>query len=123
MQLREQGVFDFGEVEFAVLEPHGKLSVLKKSQHLPITPRDLNLSSNYKGMATEMIKDGDILEQNLVQNNLSREWLTQELKKRNIFNINEIIYAALNSDGSLYIDLKNDQLQYVQKVEDRKPKD
>ncbi len=122
MQLREQGVFDFGEVEFAILEPHGKLSVLKKSQYTPVTPRDLNLATKYKGMATEMIKDGDILEQNLIQNNLTREWLMQELRKRNISDLNEVIYAALNTDGSLYIDQKKDNLHYVQKVEDSKPK-
>lgn len=121
MQLREQGVFDFNEIEFAVLEPHGKLSILKKSQYLPVTPRDLKIVTNYKGMATELIKDGDVLEQNLTQNNLSREWLDQELKKRNITKISEVIYAALNSDGSLYIDLKNDDLHYVQEVEDTKP--
>lgn len=121
MQLREKGVFNFNEVEFAVLEPHGKLSVLKKTQHLPVTPQDLNLATKYKGMATEIIKDGDILEQNLVQNHLSREWLIQELKKRNINDPSQISYAALNTDGSLYIDVKNDNLQYIQEVEDSKP--
>ncbi|MFZ5639274.1 MAG: DUF421 domain-containing protein [Bacillota bacterium] len=39
MQLREKDVFDLSEVEFAIIEPHGKLSVLKKSQHLPVTPK------------------------------------------------------------------------------------
>lgn len=118
MQLREQGVFDINEVEFAVIEPHGKLSVLKKTQNLPVTPKDLNLSTNYKGMSTEIIKDGDIIEQNLHQNNLSFSWLYQELRKRNINKISDVICAFLGSDGNLYIDLKNDQLSYVQKIED-----
>lgn len=122
MQLREKGVFNFNEVEFAILEPHGQLSVLKKTQHLPVTPQDLNLATKYKGVATEIIKDGDILVQNLIQNNLSREWLIQELKRRNINDPNQIVYAALNTDGSLYIDKKDDDLRYVQEVEDSKPK-
>lgn len=73
-------------------------------------------------MATEIIKDGDILEQNLIQNKLSREWLIQELKKRNINDLTEVIDAALNTDGSLYIDQKTDGLDYVQETEDPKPK-
>ncbi len=44
-QLRDKGIFDFSEVEFAVLEPHGQLSVLKKSQHLPLTPKDMNMKT------------------------------------------------------------------------------
>ncbi len=72
-QLREKDVFDFSEVEFAVLEPHGRLSVLKKSQHLNLTPKDMNLSTPYKGMSTEIIKDGRILDQNLKQNHLTRK--------------------------------------------------
>lgn len=118
MQLREKGIFDIGEVEFAVLEPHGQFSVLKKSQYLPVTPKDLNLSTSYKGMATEIIKDGDVLEQNLRQNHLTLDWLYQELKKQAVDKISDVIYASLNSDGTLYIDKKADNLDYVQEVED-----
>lgn len=117
-QLRDKGVFDFNEVEFAVLEPHGQLSVLKKSQYLPLTPDDMNLSTKYKGLSTEIIKDGQVLEQNLKQNNLTWDWLEQELKKRNISNISDIIYAALNTSGVLYVSLKKSNLKYIQKVED-----
>lgn len=118
MQLREKGIFNFGEVEFAVLEPHGQLSVLKKSQNLPVTPQDLGIQTKYKGMATELIKDGDLLKQNLSQNNLSEKWLFDELKKQNITNLSEVIYAALNTDGTLFIDKKNDNPDYIQKIED-----
>ena len=78
-QLRDKGIFDFNEVEFAVLEPHGQLSVLKKSQYLPLTPDDMNLSTKYKGLSTEIIKDGKVLEENLKQNSLTRNWLMQEI--------------------------------------------
>lgn len=117
-QLRDKGVFDFNEVEFAVLEPHGQLSVLKKSQYLPVTPNDINLNTKYKGLSTEIIKDGRVLEKNLEQNNLSRDWLAQELKNRNISNVKDIIYAALNTSGVLYVSLKQSNLRYIQKVED-----
>lgn len=117
-QLRDKGVFDFNEVEFAVLEPHGQLSVLKKSQYLPVTPQDMNIKTRYKGMSTEIIKDGDILEQNLKQRNLTHEWLRQEMKKRSINDLSQIMYAAVNTDDVLYISLKQSQLKNVQKVED-----
>ena len=118
MHLREKDIFDLGEVEFAILEPHGKLSVLKKSQNLPLTPKDLNMNTQYKGVSSEIIRNGKIVEQNLSQNNLSHEWLYNELASRNIRNIRDIFLATLSTDGNLYVDLKNDNPEYIQEVED-----
>ncbi|MFW6287692.1 MAG: YetF domain-containing protein [bacterium] len=118
MQLRVKGVFNINEVEFAVLEPHGQLSVLKKTPYNPVTPKDLNLSTEYKGLATEIIKDGILLEQNLRQNNLDFKWLYKQLNSQGINSIEEVMLATLNTDGSLYLDLKNSPPSYSQEVED-----
>jgi len=118
MQLREKNVFDLGEVEFAILEPHGKLSVQKKTQYTPITPRDLNLSTNYKGVSSEIIRDGRIVEQNLKQNNLNHEWLYNTLYSKNIRDIRNVFLATLSTDGNLYVDVRNDNPQYIQEIED-----
>jgi uncharacterized membrane protein YcaP (DUF421 family) len=117
-QLREKNVFDTGEVEFAILEPHGKLSVLKKSQHLPLTPKDLGISTPYKGVSSEIVRDGRIVEQNLRQNNLTHEWLYNELFSRDIKNIRDVFLAILSTDGNLFVDLHKDNPGYLQKVED-----
>jgi len=118
MQLRENKVFDINEVEFAVLEADGKLSVLKKTPYNPVTPKDLNLKTNYKGLATEIIKDGDVLDQNLKQNSLDINWLYKELYQQGIDDISKVMLASLNTDGSLYIDLRDEKPEYTQKVED-----
>lgn len=118
MQLRVQGVFDFSEVEFAILEPHGQLSVLKKSQNLPLTPKDLRLSTAYKGVSSEIIRDGKIVEQNLKQNNLSHEWLYNQLSSQKINEIEDVFLATLSTDGKLYVDQRKDNLPYIQEVED-----
>lgn len=118
MQLREKGVFDLSEVEVAVLEPHGKLSVQKKSQFTPVTPKDLNISTTYKGLSSEIIRDGQIVEQNLKQNNLTHEWLYNELYSRGIRNINDVFLATLSTRGNLYVDIRKDNPKYIQEVED-----
>ncbi|HLV08878.1 MAG TPA: DUF421 domain-containing protein [Halanaerobiales bacterium] len=118
MQIREQGIFDLGEVEFAILETDGNLSVLKKSQFQNIKTRDIGLQTDYKGVSSEIIRDGKIVEQNLKQNNLTHEWLFNELSSRNIKNVREVVLASLSTDGNLYIDLQNDNPDYVQEIED-----
>ncbi|MBE0466099.1 MAG: DUF421 domain-containing protein [Candidatus Desulforudis sp.] len=107
-QLRNKDIFDFSEVEFAVLEPNGQLSVLKKSAHLPLTPKDLKLDTQYKGMPTELILDGHVLTNNLIRSGLDFTWLYRELQGRNVREVKEVFYAALNADGTLYVDLRRD---------------
>lgn len=116
-QLRDKGIFDFHEVEYAILEPHGQLSVLKKAQHLPVTPQIMNIAVPYKGMSTELIKDGLVLEQNLHQLQLPHQWLIDELSKRNI-NAGDVFYAAINTNQELYVSLKDSCITNPQKVED-----
>lgn len=118
MQLREKNVFDLSEVEFAILEPHGQLSVLKKSQNLPVTSADLGMSTKYKGVSSEIIRDGRIVEQNLRQNSLTHEWLYNELASRNIKRVEDVFLATLSTGGTLYVDLRDDGHSYIQEVED-----
>lgn len=121
MQLRDKGVFDIGEVEFAVAEPNGALSVLLKGQARPVTPGDLNIPTKYKGISSELIVDGVVIQQNLVQNNLTEEWLFRELEKQGIKSVKEVAYACLNSEGQLYVDKKQDEMNYVTDITDRLP--
>jgi len=118
MQLRDKNVFDLGEVEFAILEGNGQLSVLKKSQYLTATPKDMNISTGYQGVSSEIIRNGQIVEQNLKQNNLTHEWLYNELASRKITNIRDVFLATLSTDGNLYTDVNKDNLSYIQEVED-----
>lgn len=108
MQLRAKGVFDITEVEFAILEPNGELSVLRKSQYNPATPKDLNIPTEYKGLMTELIINGQIISYHLKAINKDTQWLLEQLNKRNIKNIKDVMLAGLQTDGQLYISLKND---------------
>ncbi|MCF8012164.1 MAG: DUF421 domain-containing protein [Clostridiales bacterium] len=109
--LRSKGVFDVGQVEFAVLETSGKISVQKKSQFQPVTPSDLNLSTDYKGLSTEIIYDGVIIDNNLEQVHLDRSWLDKELKKQGIDDYSEVFLALLDTGGSLYVDKYKDHVK------------
>ena len=61
MQLRERDAFDIREVEFAIAETDGYLTVLKKSQNRPVTPADLGVDTKYEGVPSEIIVDGQVI--------------------------------------------------------------
>lgn len=119
-QLRDKGVFDISEVEFAVLEVSGKLTVMKKSLYQPVTPKDMNIKTNYKGVGTEIIYDGVIVDSNLQQVNRDRKWLEMELKNHGIKDVSEIFYAELETSGKLYIDKYKDKIKSKTDISDYK---
>jgi len=120
-QLRQRSVFNIADIEFAVAEPNGALSVLLKSQAAPLAPRDINIPTRYRGVPSELVVDGVIIEQNLKQNKLDGDWLLGELQKQGVQSLQEVFYASLDSDGKLYIDKKRDDLDYVQDITDKPP--
>lgn len=106
MQLRDKDIFDITEVEFALLEPDGKLSVLKKSSYLNPTLKDLNIPSNYKGLMVDLIENGEILHQHLQLIQKNEVWLFDELRKKNIPSLKNILYAGYQTNGELYVAFK-----------------
>lgn len=117
-QLREKNVFNIEDVEFALLEGNGGLSVLLKSQKRPLTPSDLGIPTSYEGLSSEIIVDGQVIYQNLKQNNLDEQWLIAELRKRGYNSPRDIVLATLSSDGELYIDNKKDGTEHMVDVSD-----
>lgn len=100
-QLRAKGYANLGDVEFAVLETSGDLSVIPKSQKRPVHPEDLHISTSYEGLPILLVIDGTIIEPNLVQAKLTEEWLTDALGKFNLSPKNTLV-AGLGSDGQLF---------------------
>lgn len=103
MMLREEGVFAITEVAYAILEPDGKLSVMKKHEKEPPTKSDLNITIQpSKYLPSEIISDGKIVRNNLKELGLSEEWVMKQLTKNNIKKVSEVFYAELQENGMLY---------------------
>lgn len=111
-ELREKNIFDLAEVEYAVLEPNGKFSVLRKSEYLPVTRKDLKLKVRRKQLfPVELIMDGQIIGDNLKSSGLSREWLIAQLEKRG-HSPERVNYAVRSTNGSLFIDSFEDHIRH-----------
>jgi len=113
MMLRSKDVFKVDDVEFAVLEQNGKLSVLLKSRKKPLTPEDMKMSTQYDGLPTNLIVDGNLDMDALKSVNLTKAFLEHHLRKKNITDINDIFLAQLDTQGNLYIDMKDSKTTYT----------
>ncbi len=109
MLLREQSIYSLQDVYFAILETNGKLSVIKKPEAESATKQDVKADITLpKYMPTEVIYDGDVIQKNLEDLSLDQEWLSRKLRKQNVHSIDEVYYAQVQTNGSLFLFLKKD---------------
>ncbi len=106
-QLRAKDVFDISDVEFAILETSGQISVILKSQKRPVQPADLGIETPFEGLPLTLIIDGRLIEENLVKANKTVGWLLDRLNKSGVKRIQDVLLASLDSHGELYYQLKD----------------
>ena len=90
---RQQGFFDLTNIQTAVFEYNGKLTILPVSSQRPATPKDMNLAPEQELLFTELIMDGRILEDNLKRMGLDLTWLNKQLEQRHIHSPKEVFLA------------------------------
>lgn len=91
---RQQGYFDLTDIQTAVFEYNGKLTILPVSSQRPATPNDLNLAPEQELLFTELIMDGRVLDENLSRMGLNRVWLEKQLKASGVQSADEVFLAV-----------------------------
>lgn len=105
LMCREQGYFDLDEIQTAVFEHNGKVSILPKSGNRPATPEDLKLTVKPSHIGVEVIMDGRIMGENLSRMGLNQKWLIKQIKARGFKDVKGIflgIYHAEDDKLTLY---------------------
>ncbi|WP_026672449.1 DUF421 domain-containing protein [Alkalihalobacterium bogoriense] len=100
IQLRQNNVHNIADVEFAILEPSGQLSVIEK---------DNNNDKNHVSLPLPLILDGNVQKEHLQKLNQTELWLRQEMRKLGYRDIKKISYCALQGDRSFFVDLKDEK--------------
>ncbi|WP_274651960.1 DUF421 domain-containing protein [Paenibacillus humicola] len=109
MLLRDKDVFSVKQVDYAILEPNGKLSVLKKQEEETVTKKDLSVPMSRRlYLPTELIVDGKIVAKSLKELNIDRAWLEQQIKSGGASSVKDVFFAELQFDGSVFVDFKTD---------------
>lgn len=109
-KLRRKNVFQFSDVEFAVLEPNGDLSVMLKKDKQPLTATTTGLLLEPQAAPQTVIMDGEIMDEALTALGLNRAWLHTELKKVGVA-LENVFLAQVDSMGQLYLDLFDDAIK------------
>jgi len=102
-QLRLKNVFSLSEVLYAVVEPTGKINVVKRAQSLPIARKQMGLPLKNVSVPTILIYDGKVQKDNLKILGYNIKWIEEKIKEKGIANVEDIFLALLEADGKVYI--------------------
>lgn len=102
-ELRLSGYLNISDIEYAILENSGRLSIIPKSLRSPVTRKDLNLSQPEEELPVSLVLDGQLNYKNLNYLGKDRKWLLNKLKEYNINKIEDAFIAMLDSNGELYV--------------------
>ncbi|MEN1987873.1 MULTISPECIES: DUF421 domain-containing protein [Paenibacillus] len=125
LQLREQNIDSISEVEYAILETTGKLTVFPKNQNGSVSATGGNLNSNsiqkprkdkvdgfqnikYEGLPLPLIMDGKVQDQNLELIQKTRFWLKNEIQQKGILDFKDVFICSIDHNGKIYVSPKED---------------
>lgn len=109
-RLRARDAFRLADVEMAILEPDGALSVMRTPQSEPLTKQDMLVAGRHYGLPVELIVEGQILHQNLDRRHLSEKWLRDHLRAFGVEFASEVALATVDDNDELYVDKYDDRL-------------
>ena len=101
-ECRNNNVFDLNQINYALMEANGKLSILLKPEYLPLTPNDMKVKVNKNGLVANVIIDKKIMKENLLQMDKDEKWLMKELKIKG-FSLDDVLLGTLDIDNKLTI--------------------
>lgn len=103
--IRAKGYPAIQDVQYAILEPTGTVSVLPWDDLYPVTPRAMQLDIPRRGLALSLIVDGKIQKHNLERIDKDPVWLKQQLQKKGYHDVRQVMYAAaMDHQTDIYID-------------------
>lgn len=101
MLCRQQGYFDVSEIQAAVFEYNGILTIMPKATERPLKPSDINIIPREDTLCTEIIMDGHLIERNLTHLGFDEKWLHSQLKAHGYTNAKEIFLGTSDRDGKV----------------------
>lgn len=105
-RLRGNDIFDIADVEYAILETNGEISVITKPGKKNLTPEDMGIKAEYEGIPYDLVVEGKVMHENLKTIGKNEKWLDKELDKFNTKS-KDVLIATINGKGEIFCQTKS----------------
>lgn len=105
-ECRIKGYYDVSDIEYAIVEANGELSILSKDEKSPVTKKDLKLKIEKSGLCANVIVDGKIMKKNLSIIGKDEAWIYSELKLKGK-DLKNILLATVDNNNKINLYEKN----------------
>lgn len=104
---RENGYYDLSQIAYSILEPSGKVSFLPKAKYLPVTPNDMKLKVANNGLCSNLVIDGNLMDENIKYIGKTREWVIKRLDKMGYNDISNLLLVICDNKEQFTVYIKN----------------
>ena len=116
-KLRSSNVMDLGDVEYAILETSGDITVIQKPDKRAATPEDFGIMPEYEGISYNLILDGKVIKENLKAINKDYAWLKKQVNKFQV-EPEEALVVSINGKGKIFCQAKEKEFEKKIKNQD-----
>lgn len=109
-QARGSGYFDIGEIAYAIMEANGKISFLSKDKYGILKKKDMGIKERKDSLVANVIIDGNLMEKNIENADITKEWIINQLKVKGFSTFENIILATYKNK-KLNVYLKNENIK------------
>ncbi len=110
-ECRGNGYFDLSEIEYAIMEANGTLSILPKAEYKPLTVKDMQVKKEKQGLCANVVIDGKLMPNNLKNINKDKKWLMQQLKVKGYQELDNILLATIDVNDKVTIFERNTEAE------------
>lgn len=114
--LRQCNYFNFEQIQYAIIETNGKMSVIPTAQDAPATAKDVKANNPTPQLPALIISDGKKMKDNMEKLNIDEDVLNNLLEKLKIKNIKQVIVMSLDNSGKLYYQLKDESYKVINDI-------
>lgn len=112
--IRGCGYFKIEQIQYAIMETNGKMSVLPKSQYAPVTVEDMQLETEKSAIPINIINEGKIVKDNLLIADINETDVKNILERAKIKKVKDVLILTVDKNGAVYIQKFNEKYQTMQ---------
>ena len=114
--LRGCNYYSFEQVQYAIIETNGKMSVIPTASNSPLTVQDMEIEKDEAVLPTVIVSDGKVVKDKLIEQNLNLEKLNKILKQLNIKKVKDLIVLSIDQNNKVYYQIKGKKYQIINNI-------